>query len=112
MGDNKEFNDSAIFWCILLIVGLGKLWNIEDSSLVNLDDQLVCLATSKLMGDDKEFDDWAKAWDVLLIFGRGKLQNIEVSSLVFLGYQLLPIVTSKLTLFPPLFESTTPTPRQ
>ena len=31
MGDNKEFHDSAIFWCVLLIVGGGKNQNIEDS---------------------------------------------------------------------------------
>ena len=36
MGDNMEFNDSSIFWGILLIVGGGKLQNIEDSSLVDL----------------------------------------------------------------------------
>ena len=34
MGDNKEFNDSAIFWGALLIVGVGKLQIIEDLSLV------------------------------------------------------------------------------
>ena len=33
MGDNKEFNNSAIFWGVLLIVGEGKLQNIEDSSI-------------------------------------------------------------------------------
>ena len=31
MGDNKEFNDSAIFWGILLIVVRGNLQIIEDS---------------------------------------------------------------------------------
>ena len=31
MGDNKEFNDSSIFWSVLLIVSGGKLQNIEDS---------------------------------------------------------------------------------
>ena len=36
MGDNKEFNDSAIFWGVLLIAGGGKLQNIEDPSLVIL----------------------------------------------------------------------------
>ena len=35
IGDNKEFNDSAIFWGVLLIVGGGKLQNIEDPSLVD-----------------------------------------------------------------------------
>ena len=55
MGDNKEFNDLAIFWGVLLIVGGGKLQNIEDSSLAILGYQLLPLATSKLMGDNKEF---------------------------------------------------------
>ena len=59
MGDNKEFNDSAIFWGVLLIVGGGKLQNIEDPSLVILGYQLLPLATSKLMGDNKEFNDSA-----------------------------------------------------
>ena len=49
MGDNKEFNDSAIFWGVLVIVGGGKLQKIEDSSLVILGYQLLPLATSKLM---------------------------------------------------------------
>ena len=53
MGDNKEFNDSAIFWGVLLIGGRGKLQNIEDSSLVILGYRLLPLATSKLMGDNK-----------------------------------------------------------
>ena len=51
MDDNKEFNDSAIFSGVLLIVGRGKLQNIEDPSLVILGYQLLPLATSKLMGD-------------------------------------------------------------
>ena len=54
MGDHKEFNDSAIFWGVLLIVGQAKLQNIEDSSLVILGYQLLPLATSKLMGDSKD----------------------------------------------------------
>ena len=95
MGDNKEFDDSARFWCVLLIVGGEKLLNIEDSSLVILGYQLLPLANSKLMGDNKEFDDWAIFWCVLPIVG-GKLQNFEDSSLVILGYQLLPLATSKL----------------
>ena len=94
MGDNKEFNNSAIFWGVLLIVGGGKLENIEDSSLVILDYQLLPLATSKLMGDNKEFNNSAIFWGVLFIVGRGKLQNIEDSSLVILSYQLLPLATS------------------
>ena len=28
MGDNKEFDDLALFLCVLLIVGEGKLQNI------------------------------------------------------------------------------------
>ena len=48
MGDNKEFNDSAIFWGVLLIVG-GKLQNIEDSSLVHLGYQMLPLATSQII---------------------------------------------------------------
>ena len=71
MGDNKEFDDSAIFWAVLLIVGGGKLQNIEDPSLVGLGYQLLPLATSKLMGDNVEFDDSAIFWGVLLIV-RGK----------------------------------------
>ena len=69
MGDNKEFNDLAIFWGVLLIVG-GKLQNIEDSSLVILGYQSLPPATSKLMGDNKEFNDSAIFWGVLLIVGR------------------------------------------
>ena len=57
MGDNKEFNDSAIFWGVLLIAGGGKLQNIEDPSLVILGYQLLPLATSKLIDDNKEFND-------------------------------------------------------
>ena len=91
MGDNKQFNDSAIFWGVLLIVGGGKLQCIEDSSLVILGYQLLPLATSKLMGDNKEFNDTAIFWGVLLIVGGGKLQNIEDSSFMILGYQLLPL---------------------
>ena len=96
MDDNKEFDDWAIFQCVLLIVGGGKLPNIEESSLAILGYQLLPLATSKLMGDNTEFDDSAKFWSVLVIVDRGKLQNIEDSSLVILGYELLPLATSKL----------------
>ena len=46
MGDNKEFNDSAIFSGVLLIVGGGNLQNIEDSSLVIISYQLLPLATT------------------------------------------------------------------
>ena len=49
MGDNKEFNDSAIFWGFLLIVSEGKLQNIEDPSLVILGYQLLPLGTSQNM---------------------------------------------------------------
>ena len=49
VGDNKEINDSAIFWGILLMVGLWKLQNIEDTSLVDLGYQLLPLATSQNM---------------------------------------------------------------
>ena len=79
------------YFKVLLIVGGGKLQNIEDSSLVILRYQLLPLATNKLMGDNKEFNDSAIFWGVLLIVGRGNLQNIEDSSLVILGYQLLPV---------------------
>ena len=41
MGDNKEFYDSAIFWGILLMVGLWKLQNIEDASLVDVGYQML-----------------------------------------------------------------------
>ena len=54
-GSNKEFDDSAIFLGVLLIVGLAKLHNIEDSSFIILGYQVLPLATSKLMGDDMEF---------------------------------------------------------
>ena len=94
MGDNKEFNDSAIFWGVLLIVDRGKLQNIEDSSLVILGYQLLPLATSKLTDDYKEFNDSVICWGVLHIVGGGKLQNIEDSSLVILAYQLLSLAIS------------------
>ena len=72
MGDNMEFNDSAIFWGVLLIVGREKLQIIEDPSLVILCYHLLLLATSKLMGDNKEFNDLAIFWGVLLIVGGEK----------------------------------------
>ena len=59
MSDYKEFNDSAIFWGVLIIVDGGKLQNIEDSSLVILSYQLLLLATRKLMDDNEEFNDSA-----------------------------------------------------
>ena len=89
MDDNKEFHDSAIFWCVLLIVRGGKFQNIEDSSLVILSYQLLPLATSKLMGDNKEFHDSAIFWCVLLIVGEEKFQNIWR---FIIGYPYLPIV--------------------
>ena len=46
MDDIKEFNDSAISWGILLMVGLWKLQYIEDTSLVDLGYQMLPLATS------------------------------------------------------------------
>ena len=49
MGDNKEFNDSAIFWGVLLNVGGGKLQNIEDASFVDLGYQMLPLGTSQNM---------------------------------------------------------------
>ena len=49
MGDSKEFNDSSIFWAVLLIVGGG------------------------------EFNDSGIFWGVLLMVGLWKLQNIEDS---------------------------------
>ena len=94
--ENKKIDVLGIFWGALLIVGGGKLQNIEDASLVILGYQLLPLATSKLMGDNKEFNDSTVFWGVLLIVGGGKLQNIEDASLVILGYQLLPLATSKL----------------
>ena len=96
MGDNKEFNDFAIFWGVLLIVGGLNFYSIEDSSLVVLGYQLLPLATSKIMGDNKEFDDLAIFWGVFLIVGGGKPHNIEDSSLDILGYQLLPLATSEI----------------
>ena len=96
MGYSKEFDDSAIFWGVLLIVGVGKLQNIEDSSYMILSYQLLPLATSKLMDDNKEFDDLTIFGGILLDVEGGKLQNIEDSSLAILGYQLLPLATSKL----------------
>ena len=77
MADNKEFNDSAIFCGVLLIVGKEKLQNIEDPSLVIIGYQLLLLATSKLMGDNKELNDSVIFWGILLIVGGEKLQNIE-----------------------------------
>ena len=78
IGDNKEFNDSAIFWGVLLIVGGGKLQKIEDSSLVILGYQLLPLATSKLMGDNKEFNDSAIFWGVLVIVGGGNFRTLKI----------------------------------
>ena len=72
MGDNKEFNDSSIFWGVLFIVDGWKLQNIEDTSLVILGYQLLSLATSKLMNDNKEFNNSAIFWGVLLIVGGGE----------------------------------------
>ena len=92
MNDNKEFNNSAWFWGVLLIVVVGTLQNIKDSALVILGYKLLPLATSKLMGDNR--NDSAIFWGVLFIVGGGKLQIIEDSSLVILGYQLLPLATS------------------
>ena len=62
MGDNKEFNNSTIFWGVLFIDVGGKVQIIEDSSLMTLGYQLLPLTTSKLMGDNKEFDDSAIFW--------------------------------------------------
>ena len=72
MGDNKEFNDSAIFWGVLLIAGGWKLQNIEDSSLVILGYQLLPPATNKLMGDNKEFNDSVIFWGVFYSLLAGK----------------------------------------
>ena len=49
MDDNKEFNDSVIFWGVLLIVDGGKLQNFEDASLADLGYQILPLATSQNM---------------------------------------------------------------
>ena len=89
MGDNKEFNNSAIFWGVLFSVGGGNLQIIEDSSLVTLDYQLLPIATSMLMGDNKEFNNSAIFWGVLFIVGGGNLQNIKDFSICDLW---LPIV--------------------
>ena len=78
VADNKEFNDSAIVWGILLSVGGGKLQNIEDLSLVILGYQLLPLATNKLIGDNKEFNDSAIFWGVLLIIGGGSYRALKV----------------------------------
>ena len=44
VNQKRKFDDSHIFWGVLLIVGGGKLQNIEDSSLVILGYQLhVCV---------------------------------------------------------------------
>ena len=50
---NRKFDVLGIFWGGLLIVGGGKLQNIEDLSLVILGYQMLPLATSKLMVDHK-----------------------------------------------------------
>ena len=78
MGDNKEFNDSVIFWGVLLIVGGGKLQNIEDPSLMILGYQLLPLVTNKLMGDNKEFNDSAIFWGVLLIVGGENFRTLTI----------------------------------
>ena len=62
---NMKFDESGILWGFLLIVGGDKLSNIEDSSLVTLGNQLLSLATRKLMDDNKEFDDSVTFWGAL-----------------------------------------------
>ena len=78
MGDNKEFDNSAIFWGVLLTVGGGKCQDIEDPSLVILGYQSLPLATSKLMGDNKEFNDSAIFWGILLIVGRENFRTLKI----------------------------------
>ena len=90
MGDNKEFDESAIFWGVLLSVWGVMLQNIEDSSLVIFGYQLLLLATSMLIGDNKEFDDSVIFWGILLIVWGEKLQNINDSSLVIPDYNSWP----------------------
>ena len=75
MGGNKELNDSAIFWHVLLIVGGRKLQNIEDSSLVILGYQLL---PNKLKGDNKGFNDLAIFWGVLLIVGGDNFITLKI----------------------------------
>ena len=89
MGDNKEFNDSAIFSGVLFIVGGGKLQNIEDPSFVILGYQLLPLATSKLMGDNEQYNDSAIFSGVLLIVGGGKTSE---HCRFIIGDPWLPIV--------------------
>ena len=49
---NKEFDVSSV----LLIVGVGELMIIEDSSFSVCGFQLLPLATNKLVGNNREFD--------------------------------------------------------
>ena len=78
------------FEVFLLIVGGGKLQNIEDSTLVILGYQLLPLATSKLIGDNKEFNDSAIFWGVLLIVGRENFRTLKIHH----WWSLLPLATS------------------
>ena len=56
---NEKFYALGIFQGIFLIVGGGKLQNIENPSLVILGYQLLLLTASKLKGNNKEFEDSA-----------------------------------------------------
>ena len=102
MGDNKEFNDSATFWGVLLIVEGGKLQNIEDSSLTILGYQLLPLATSKLMGDNKEFNDSAILWSCFTYCWRVKTSE---HWRFIIGDLSRPIVTPSNPYEPPKWNS-------
>ena len=75
---NRKFDVLDISWGVVLIVGGGKLQNIEDSLLVILGYQLLPLATNKIMGDNKEFNNSAIFWGVLLIIGKETYKTLKI----------------------------------
>ena len=47
MGNNREFDVSDIFWCVLFIIGGGELMTIEDPLLSAYGYQLLTITTSQ-----------------------------------------------------------------
>ena len=95
MGDNREIDESGIFWGVLFIVCGGEPMTIENSLLSAHGYQLLSIATSYLVGDNREFDVIDIFWGVLFIIGGGELMTIEDPLLSAYGYQLLPLATSQ-----------------
>ena len=77
MGSDKEFDDSAIVWGVLLIVGIRMLQDIEDSSSIILGYQILFrLATSRLRVIIRKLL-FQPYFDVFYVVKGEKLQNIE-----------------------------------